>query len=76
MLSLHLLQSCLVFINTLLIQRVLSEPQWRQKFTVADFRAVTPMIHAHINPYGQYVLDLEKRIPIDEGGDAVGVKVA
>jgi TnpA family transposase len=28
MLALHLLQICLVYINTLMIQRVLTEPDW------------------------------------------------
>jgi len=76
MLSLHLLQSCLVFINTLMIQQVLSEPEWRQKFTMEDFRAVTPMVHAHINPYGLFVLDIDKRLPISEGREADAEKVA
>jgi TnpA family transposase len=69
MLSLHLLQSCLVLVNTLMIQRVLEEPEWRNRLTVTDFRAVTPMIHAHVNPYGQFILDPEKRLPIEEGGE-------
>ncbi len=29
-LSLHLLQLCLVYVNTLMIQRVLAEPSWQQ----------------------------------------------
>jgi TnpA family transposase len=28
MLALHLLQICLVYINTLMLQRVLTEPDW------------------------------------------------
>jgi TnpA family transposase len=39
MLALHLLQSSLVFINTLLLQRVLADPVWAKKLTVADRRA-------------------------------------
>jgi TnpA family transposase len=76
MLSLHLLQSCLVFINTLMIQQVLAEPEWLQKFTSADFRAITPMLHAHVNPYGLFVLDVYKRLPIEEGGEEAGEAVA
>jgi hypothetical protein len=33
MLSLHLLQVCLVCVNTLMIQQVLSEPEWQNRLT-------------------------------------------
>jgi hypothetical protein len=42
MLSLHLLQVSLVYINTLMIQQVLSEPAWQGRLTAADLRALTP----------------------------------
>jgi TnpA family transposase len=51
-LSLHLLQACLVYVNTLMIQQVLRDPRWRERMTVEDHRALTPLIYAHINPYG------------------------
>jgi len=35
--ALHLLQSCLVYVNTLMLQRVLAEPGWRARMTAADF---------------------------------------
>jgi TnpA family transposase len=45
MLVLHLLQICLVYIyiNTLMIQRVLSEPDWAQRMLPDDLRALTPL---------------------------------
>ncbi len=55
-LSLHLLQLCLVYVNTLMIQRVLAEPTWRQRMQVVDYRALSPLIYAHINPYGRFDL--------------------
>ena len=64
-LSLHLLQLCLVYVNTLMIQQVLKESIWHDRMTVADFRALTPLIYAHINPYGWFELDMDKRLPID-----------
>jgi TnpA family transposase len=64
-LSLHLLQACLVYINTLMIQQVLAEPLWLDKMTHDDFRALSPLIHAHVNPYGTFELDMTKRIPFD-----------
>jgi hypothetical protein len=36
MLALHLLQICLVYINTLMIQRVLTEPDWTQRMLPDD----------------------------------------
>ena len=71
-LSLHLLQIALVYVNTLMIQNVLGEEDWMSRMAAEDFRALTPLIHSHINPYGSFELDMEKRLPLDE---AVGVAV-
>ena len=30
-----------------------------------DFRALTPLINSHVNPYGTFELDMEKRLPLD-----------
>ncbi len=50
--------------NTLIIQELLSDPAWANKLTSEDKRALTPLIHAHINPYGLFPLDLYKRLVI------------
>ena len=65
MLSLHLLQSCLVYVNTLLIQQVLAEPEWLDKMEPEDFRGLSPLIYNHVNPYGTFELDMALRLPID-----------
>ena len=65
MLSLHLIQNCLVYINTLMIQQVLSEPHWKNRMGPHDLRALTPLIHAHVNPYGSFHLDMDERLPIN-----------
>jgi Tn3 transposase DDE domain len=52
MLSLHLLQNCMVYINTLMMQQVLSRPHWAERLTTTDLRALTPLIWEHVNPYG------------------------
>jgi Tn3 transposase DDE domain-containing protein len=65
MLSLHLLQICLVYINTLMIQRILSEPEWRCRLTPTDLRGLTPLLFTHINPYGTFRLDMNTRLPIE-----------
>lgn len=62
---LHLLQVCMVYINTLIIQEVLSDPKWMSKLTPEDKRALSPLIHAHINPYGLFPLDLDQRLIIE-----------
>ncbi len=64
MLSLHLLQNCMVYINTLMIQQVLSGPEIMQKMTAKDFRGLNPLFFNHINPYGNFELDMNARIPI------------
>jgi TnpA family transposase len=65
-LSLHLLQSCLVFVNTLLIQRVLAELEQFQRMQKEDLRGLTPLIYSHVTPYGMFRLDLSERIDIEE----------
>ncbi|MFJ3146713.1 Tn3 family transposase [Streptomyces halstedii] len=51
MLALHLLQSALVHVNTLLVQEVLVEPKWADKLTEADRRGLSPLFWTHVNPY-------------------------
>jgi TnpA family transposase len=65
-LSLHLLQLCLVYVNTMLIQKVLSEPQWAKRMTSEDLRGLTPLIYNHVNPYGLFLLNMNERL-LDEG---------
>lgn len=64
-LSLHLVQLCLVYVNTLMIQRILADKGWRRRLKAEDLRALTPLIYAHINPYGRFDLDMNTRLPID-----------
>jgi hypothetical protein len=64
LLSLHLLQMCLVYINTLMMQKVLSESDWSQLMSTEDLRGITPLVYVHINPYGKFELNLEERLNI------------
>ncbi|MBP2329622.1 hypothetical protein JOF56_010007 [Kibdelosporangium banguiense] len=52
MLALHLLQSCLVYINTPLLQRVLVDPTWANKLTEDDRRGLNALFWTNVNPYG------------------------
>ncbi len=73
MLCLHLLQMSLVYINTLMLQTILRTPEWQNRLTFEDKRALTPLLHEHVNPYGLFSLDLQKRL---EGLPSYLVKVA
>ena len=64
MLSLHLLQVTLVYVNTLMIQQVLDEPDWRGRLTAVDLRALSPLKWQHINPYGTFTLNMSERLPL------------
>ena len=64
MLSLHLLQNCLIYINTLMVQQVLAAPAWEGQLTAEDRRGLTPLFYAHVNPYGTFELDMAQRIPL------------
>ena len=64
MLSLHLLQNCMVYVNTLMLQQVLAQPHWHGRLTEPDLRALTPLIWEHVNQYGRFELDMTTRLPI------------
>ena len=67
MLALHLLQSALVHMNTLLMQRVLDGPDRAGRLTAADRRALSALYWSHVNPYGTFRLDMERRIDLNRG---------
>jgi TnpA family transposase len=62
-LSLHLLQNSLVYVNTLMLQQVLAQPNWYDQMTEADWRGLTPLFYSHINPYGAFRLNMQARLP-------------
>ena len=65
MLCLHLIQISLTYINTLLIQQVLADPEWMQKMGPLELRALTPLIYSHVNPYGIFRLNMAERLHIE-----------
>ncbi|MFF0016221.1 Tn3 family transposase [Streptomyces sp. NPDC005374] len=62
--ALHLLQSSLVHINTLLLQQVLAEPAWAKKLSDKDRRGLTALFWSNTNPYGTFRLDMDKRLDL------------
>jgi TnpA family transposase len=65
MLALHLLQNCMVYVNTLMVQRVLGEPICLKHIGVTEQRALRPLFWGHVNPYGTFRLDMTARLPLD-----------
>jgi len=43
---------------------ILSQPEWLRRMTPEDLRGLTPLVYVHINPYGIFELDMEKRLPL------------
>ena len=68
MLALHLLQSALVHVNTILVQRVLEEPAWATRLTEEDRRGLSPLFWTHVNPYGKFSLDMERHLDLGLSG--------
>jgi TnpA family transposase len=65
MLALHLLQSALVLVNTRLVDRVLTEPEWSSRLTEHDRRGLTPLFWSNVALHGTFELDLDKRLDYD-----------
>jgi TnpA family transposase len=63
-LALHLLQTALVFVNTLMIQDMLADPEWADVLTDEDKRALTPLFWMHIQPYGEVRLNMGSRLQL------------
>ena len=53
------------FKSTIMIQQILSQKKWKDVLTPEDYRALTPLIYAHINPYGHFNLNMNERIIIE-----------
>lgn len=49
-----------MLINTLLVERTIDREGMWERLTAEDLRGLTPLSHRHINPYGQFALDLSR----------------
>jgi hypothetical protein len=61
-LCLLILQSALVYVNPLMLQDILGEPEWADLLTPADRRGLTPLFWSHVRPYGEVNLDMDARL--------------
>jgi TnpA family transposase len=66
-LCLRILQAPLVYVNTLMLQDVLADPEWEQILTPEDRRGLTPLIWLHVLPYGEVRLNMRTRLPLGRG---------
>ena len=57
MLSLHILQAALVYVNILMVHDILAEPEWAGVLTPEDLRGLTLLFWAHVLPYGEVKLN-------------------
>ena len=48
-----------------MIQQVLTDEAWWARMTLDDLRALTPLIDAHVTPYGTFTLDMQERLPLE-----------
>ncbi len=64
MLALHLLQSALVHVNTLLVQTVLETPEFHDRMGEDERRGLSPLFWTHVNPYGRFRLDMSTRLDL------------
>lgn len=63
-LCLRILQSALVYVNTLMLQDILGELEWADLLTPADRRGLTPLFWSHVRPYGEVNLDMGARLSL------------
>ena len=67
MLALHILQAALVYVNTLMLQDILAEPEWQGVLIAEDQRGLTALFWAHVRPYGAITLNMTKRLALSRG---------
>jgi TnpA family transposase len=68
--ALHLVQACLIFVNTLMIQDTLAQPEWREVLTAEDRRGLNPLFTSHMTPYGEVKVDMATRLQLSDPADA------
>ena len=63
-LCLRILQVALVYVNTLMIQDILTDDRWVDRLTAADRRGLTPLFWSHVAPYGEVRLNMDRRLDL------------
>ena len=65
-LALHLLQAALIYINTLMLQDILAEPEWAGALTDEDKRGLTPLFTSNMTPYGEVKVNMTSRLNLSD----------
>ncbi|WP_329408169.1 transposase [Nocardia vinacea] len=63
-LCLRICQAALVYVNTLMIQDILADPDWDGVLTAEDERGLTPLFWSHVLPYGEVKLNMNTRLAL------------
>ncbi len=63
-LCLRICQAAMVYINVLMIQDVLADPDWDGALTAEDERGLAPLFWSHVLPYGEVKLDMNTRLAL------------
>ncbi|GAB0107311.1 Tn3 family transposase [Nocardia sp. JMUB6875] len=63
-LCLRICQAAMVYVNTLMIQDVLADPEWDGALTAEDERGLTPLFWSHVLPYGEVKLNMNTRLAL------------
>ncbi|MEU4342097.1 Tn3 family transposase [Nocardia sp. NPDC023852] len=63
-LCLCICQAALVYVNVLMIQDILADPEWDGGLTAEDERGLTPLFWSHVLPYGEVKLNMNSRLAL------------
>jgi hypothetical protein len=63
-LCLRICQAAMVYVNVLMIQDVLADPDWDGVLTAEDERGLTPLFWSHVLPYVEVKLDMNTRLAL------------
>lgn len=55
----------MAYVNMRMVQSVLRNPDAAARLSLEDYRGLSPLIYLHINPYGRFEVDLDKRIDFE-----------
>jgi hypothetical protein len=63
-LCLRIRQAAMVYVNVLMIQDILADPDWDGVLTPDDERGLTPLFWSHVLPYGEVKLNMNTRLAL------------
>lgn len=63
-LSLYVLPAALVYVNTLMTQDQLADPDWADTLTTEDRRGLNPLFTSNMTPYGEVRLNMDTRLDL------------